>query len=173
MIPVRASLVVSFSLILALSGCAPMVQQQHRASRRQAPAPCSAVVSPIRGVNPIVLVLTYNYAYTAKEPNPAWHKSDIISHLNDLGRPDGNGFVESNGQAVNFHITYTLQNDGNDHFTGSVDLAGWGAGHVTTIGKGYPDPYASSSALTSDLTDAVYAFIHGGWHDLRPSCPQN
>lgn len=173
MIPMRARFAASLSLVLGLSGCAPMMQQQHRASRHQTPAPCSAVVAPIRGANPIVVVLTYNYAYTAKEPNPAWHKSDIISRLNDLGRPDGNGFVESNGQNVNFHITYTLQNDGNDHFTGSVDLAGWGVGHVTTIGKGYPNPYASSSVLTSDLTDAVYAFIHGGWHDSRPSCPQN
>ncbi len=170
---------VTFAAVLSValfsSGCAPMMQQQHRASsrRHQAPAPCTAVVAPIRGVNPIVVVLTYTYAYTAKDPNPAWHKSDIIARFNDLGRADGNGFVEANGQSVNFHITYTLQNDGNDHFTGSVDLAGWGVGHVTTISKGYPNPYASSSVLTSDLTDAVYEFIHGGWHDTRPSCPQS
>jgi hypothetical protein len=172
-ISMRAPFAAVLSGVLFLSGCAPMMQQQHHASRKQAPAPCNPVVAPIRGVSPIVVVLTYNYAYSAKDPNPAWHKSDIIGRLNDLGRADGNSFAESNGQAVNFHITYTLQNDGNDHFTGSVDLAGWGVGHVTTISKGYPNPYASSSVLTSDLTDAMYAFIHGGWHDLRPSCPQN
>lgn len=169
----RTMFAFTLSAVLLASGCAPMVQQQHHSSRRSAPSPCSAVVAPIRGVNPIVVVLTYTYAYTAKDPNPAWHKSDIIDRLNEQGRSDGNSFVEANGQSVNFHITFTLQNDGNDHFTGSVDLSGWGQGHITTISKGYPNPYASSSVLTSDLTDAAYAFVHGGWHDSRPSCPQN
>lgn len=170
----RTMFAFTLSAVLLVSGCAPMVQQQHHSSRRPAaPAPCSTPIAPIRNVSPIVVVLTYTYAYTAKDPNPAWHKSDIIDRLNELGRSDGNTFVEANGQSVNFHITFTLQNDGNDHFTGSVDLSGWGQGHITTISKGYPNPYASSSVLTSDLTDAAYAFVHGGWHDSRPSCPQN
>ncbi|MBZ5528711.1 MAG: hypothetical protein LAN71_12515 [Acidobacteriia bacterium] len=118
-------------------------------------------------------MLTYNYTYSAKDPDPAWHKSDIVDRLNTLGRSDGNTFAEANGQAVNFHITYNLNNDGNDHFTGSVNLSGWGQGNVTTITRGYPNPYASSSVLTRDLTDAMYEFIHGGWHDPRPSCPQS
>lgn len=171
----KVTFAVALSFVLSLSGCAPMMQQQHHSYRKQAPAPCTPVVAPIRNVSPIVLVLTYNYAYTPKDltGGRSWHKSDIVDRLNELGRTDGNGFVEANGQSVNFHITYTLQNDGNDHFTGSVDMAGWGVGHVTTISRGYPNPYASSAALTSDLTDAVYEFIHGGWHDSRPSCPQS
>jgi hypothetical protein len=118
-------------------------------------------------------VINYNYAYNAKDPvgGRAWHKEDVLDYLNQLGRADGNSFAESNGQPVNFYITYTLNNDGQDHFTGSVDLSGWGQGHITTQYLGQY-PYASTVKLTSDLTDKAYAFIKGGWHDSRPNCPQ-
>ena len=147
----RATFAAALSAVLVLSGCAPMMQQQHHSSRRQPPAPCSAVVAPIRGVSPIVLVLTYTYAYTAKDPNPAWHKSDIISRLDDLGRADGNTFAEANGQSVNFHMTFTLQNDGNDHFTGSVDLAGWGAGHTPSKLRNFAATINQKSFISNSI----------------------
>ena len=159
---------------VVLPGCGPMMQTQTRSHRRAAPpAPCSTPVAPIRN-NSLIVVINYNYSYTAKDPTSAraWHKGDIINRLNDLGRPDGNTFAESNGQAVNFYFNYTLNNDGQDHFTGSIELTGWGQGHITTLYSGQYS-YASSGQLTSDLTDKAYGFIHTGWHDSRPNCPQN
>jgi hypothetical protein len=159
---------------VVISGCGPMTQTQSRSHRRAAaPAPCSTPVAPIRN-NHLIMVINYNYSYSAKDATAGreWHKGDIINHLNDLGRTDGNSFAESNGQAVNFYVTYTLNNDGQDHFTGSVKLDGWGQGYINTLYSGQY-PYASSAALTSELTDKMYAFIHGGWHDSRPNCPQN
>ena len=153
-----------------LTGCvAP--QPRYYARRKQAPAPCTPVIAPIRNSH-LIVVINYNYAYNAKDPvgGRAWHKEDVLDYLNQLGRADGNSFAESNGQPVNFYITYTLNNDGQEHFTGSVDLSGWGQGHITTQYLGQY-PYASTAKLTSDLTDKVYAFIKGGWHDSRPNCP--
>jgi len=60
--------------------------------------------------------------------------------LNDLGKSGGNAFAESNGQPVNFYLSYTLNNDGQDHFSGSVNLSGWGQGNITTISLGCPYP---------------------------------
>ncbi|HYA97045.1 MAG TPA: hypothetical protein VEH49_03045 [Methylomirabilota bacterium] len=168
------SLLVSAVLAAALlPGCGPMTQTQARSHHRAAaPAPCSTPVAPIRNNN-LIVVINYNYSYNAKDPTAGrgWHKGDIIAHLNDLGRSDGNSFAESNGQAVNFYFNYTLNNDGQEHFTGSIELSGWGQGHIATLYSGQY-PYASSAQLTSDLTDKAYAYIHGGWHDSRPNCPQ-
>ena len=130
--------VLTVSALLAsatLSGCGPMTQTQSRSHRRAAPpTPCSTPVAPIRS-NHLIVVINYTYSYNAKDAAAGreWHKGDIINHLNDLGRPDGNSFTESNGQAVNFYITYTLNNDGQDHFTGSVKLEGWGQGYISTL----------------------------------------
>ena len=169
------SVVVPALLATAVfSGCGPMTQTQSRSHHRPAPpAPCSTPVAPIRN-NHVIVVLNYNFSYTAKDPTAArpWLKSDIINRLNELGRGDGNSFAESNGQTVNFYVTYTLNNDGQDHFTGSVKLEGWGQGYISTLYSGQ-NSYASAAALTSDLTDKMYAYVHGGWHDSRANCPQN
>ena len=159
-------LLMMVSLIaMALVSCATP------APRRSA-RPCGPVIPPIR-YNNLIVVINYNYSYNARDPNEAraWHKGDIIAHLNSLGQQDGNTFAESNGQPVNFYLTYTLNNDGQDHFTGSINLSGWGQGHIATMYSGQY-PYASSAKLTSDLTDKAYGFIHTGWHDARPGCPQ-
>lgn len=170
----RLKALLTVAVVLAtVTGCVAPPPRSH-ARRRQAPAPapCTATVAPLRYHN-LIVVINYNYSYNAKDPGTArvWHKSDIISHLNDLGRGDGNTFAESNGQPVNFYITYTLNNDGQDHFTGSVELSGWGQGHITNAYLGQY-PYASTAQLTSDLTDKIYTFIHEGWHDSRPNCPR-
>jgi|SRR5487761_71056 len=157
-------------LTVALSSCAGLVNPGY-ARRAPAPAPCGPTVAPIR-YNNMFVVVDYNYAYTANDSQAGrtWHKGDIIDRLNYLGKADGNTFAEPNGQPVNFYLNYTLSNDGQDHFSGSVNLSGWGQGNITTISLGYPYPYASSSQLTSDLTDKAYEFIHLGWHDTRPAC---
>jgi hypothetical protein len=166
----RVKMLPVFVLLAVMMGC--MVPPQRQASR-QAPQPCSAAVNPIRN-NSTAVVLNYNYTYTPKDASEGrqWLREDTIAKLNSLGRPDGNSFAESNGQAVNFYFNYTLNNDGQDHFTGSLEFSGWGQGHITTISLGQY-PYASATILNRELTGKAYEFIHGGWHDLRPNCPQS
>ncbi len=166
----KLHIVAGLATLMLLAGCvAPQPHNNYR--RHQAPTPCGPVVAPIR-YNRLIVVVNYNYAYNAKDPvaGRTWHKGDIIDYLNQLGRADGNTFAEPNGQPVNFYLTYTLSNDGQEHFTGSVSLSGWGQGNITTLYSGQY-PYSDTAKLTSDLTDKAYAFIHGGWHDSRPNCP--
>ncbi len=153
--------------IVSLVGC---VMPPPRA--RQRPQPCSKPVAPIR-YNSLLAVINVNYTYTPKDAEGArtWHRTDILDELNGLGKADGNSFAEPNGQQPNFYFTYSITNDGQDHFTGSLQFSGWGQGYINTFSR-YQYPYASSAALVKDLTDDAYGFIHGGWHDSRPSCPQ-
>lgn len=162
-----ASAVALLAMLSATAGCFPLVPNR---PPPPPPAPCTKPVSPIRNVSPIIIVLTYHYTYTAKDPSPEQHEADILAQLNQLGAPDGNSFQEANGQAINFYMTYNLSNDGNDHFNGSLEFSGWGQGLIHTFYIG--QPYASSDALTRDLTSQMYEFIHEGWHDSRASCPQ-
>jgi hypothetical protein len=166
----RLHIFAGLGTLVLLAGCVAS-QPRYNARRRQAPAPCTPVVAPIRNSR-LTVVINYNYAYNAKDPaaGRTWHKSDILDYLNQLGRADGNTFAEPNGESVNFYLNYTLNNDGQEHFTGSVSLSGWGQGNITNQYSGQY-PYASTAKLTSDLTDKVYAFIRGGWHDSRPNCP--
>jgi hypothetical protein len=156
--------------LTALAGCVPPAQRYHRS---QKPAPCSAPVAPIRNIA-MLAVINVNYTYTPKdaEGGRSGHKEDVLEQLNTLGNPDGNSFAEPNGQQPNFYFTYSISNDGQDHYTGSLELSGWGQGHITTLGK-YQYPYSSSTRLVSDLTDEAYQFVHLGWHDSRPTCPQS
>lgn len=156
------------ALLLALGAIAACVPPQQR--RRAAPAPCSPTVAPIRNIA-ILVVININYTYTPEDESSARssHKDDIIDELNTLGQPDGNTFAEPNGQGTNFTFTYTINNDGQDHFTGGLHFAGWGQGAIHDFGR-YQYSYASTDALVKDLTDDAYAFIHDGWHDSRPAC---
>jgi len=162
---------LGIGLVLLFTGCiAPTTY-----SRRQAPppAPCLKPVGPIRNVA-LISLINVNYTYTPKdaEGGRTWHRDDVLSELNSLGVSDGNTFAEPNGQQPNFYFTYSITNDGQDHFTGSLQFSGWGEGNIHNFSK-YQYPYASSAVLVKDLTDEAYAFIHGGWHDNRPQCPQN
>ncbi len=150
--------------LTSLSGCAP-----YYARPRYRPAPCSTPVAPIRNTQ-IVLVLVFKYTYQPDKDNTLWHRQIIMNRLNELGRPDGNSFVEANGQAINFHL-YVNQSTTLDryHFDGNAALYGWGQGYITTqyINAAYTDP----GQLSRDLADKIYTFIHEGWHDSRPQCP--
>ena len=162
----RIKLAFTSVLLLSCIGCIVPPPRQRQAP----PAPCTVPVSPIR-YNSLLSVINVNYAYNAEDPNGGrdWHRGDVLTELNSLGSSDGNTFAEPNGQQPNFYFTYSISNDGQDHFTGSVKLEGWGQGYITTINK-YQYPYASSAKLVQDLTDEAYQFIHLGWHDLRPGC---
>jgi hypothetical protein len=138
--------------------------------RRPAPVPCSTTVPPIRN-HSLLSVINVNYTYKAVDETGGrtWHRDDVLEELNTLGHDDGNTFAEPNGEQPNFYITFTISNDGQDHFTGSVKLEGWAQGYITTINK-YQYSYASSAKLVQDLTDEAYKFVHSGWHDGRPEC---
>jgi hypothetical protein len=152
------------ALLFYLPGCDELVNPPRPQT------PCRADVGPIRN-NALIIVINYNFAYTARDPGEAraGAKVDILDELNDLGMADGNTFAESNGQPVNFYFNYTIYNDGQDHYTGSVEVDGWGWGRITTIYSGQY-PYASPFALVRDLTGKAYSWINTGWHDSRPSC---
>ncbi len=137
--------------------------------RPSAPAPCSTPVSPITN-NRLVVSVSVNYTYNAKDPTQArpWHQSDVISYLNTLGQYDNNTFSEQNGNPVNFYMNYTINNDGQDHFTGSLNFSGWGQGFIHNFNTQYS--YTDTGMMTRDLTKEAYEFIHGGWHDSRPEC---
>ena len=141
--------------------------------RREQAAPCTVPVAPIHNIA-ILAVINVNYTYTPNDLSGgrSWHRGDVIDELNSVGTSDGNSFAEPNGTQPNFYFTYSISNDGNDHFTGSLEFSGWGQGHIKTFSR-YQYPYASSAALVKDLTDDAYSFIHGGWHDSRDNCPQN
>jgi len=152
-----------FSALLIIAACVPP-------SRRVRVEPCSAAVEGIRNVA-ILAVININYSYTPEDEQGArsWHRDDVLSELNTQGQGDGNTFAEPNGQATNFTFTYTINNDGQDHFTGGLHLSGWGQGFLHDFGR-YQYSYSSSAQLVKDLTDDAYGFIHNGWHDSRASC---
>ncbi len=158
------------AVLLSFVGCVVPPPRAHQ--RPQAPEPCKQHVEPLR-YHAMLVLINVNYTYTAKdaEGGRTWHRGDVLEELNNLGRPDGNSFTEPNGQPTNFYFTYSITNDGQDHFTGSLEFSGWGWGHITTFNK-YQYPYSSSAQLVKDLTNEAYGFIHGGWHDIRPNCPQ-
>jgi hypothetical protein len=161
-----------FAVAISLAGCVAPPPRRASARRPAPPAPCSTPVAPIRNTH-VLVVINYNYTYTPKGPTEVRSglRDLALERLNQLGRPDGNSFSETNGQQMNFTVNYTLNNDGQDHYTGSAELRGWGQGYLTTQTLNQYS-YASVIQLNSDLTDKVYNFIRGGWHDARPNCPQ-
>jgi hypothetical protein len=155
-------------LSLALYGCA--------AAGRipvETPVACSPPVDPIRDSR-LVVVISYDFSYQPEDAAGAreWSRPYILDQLNAAGMSDGNAFEESNGQPVNFYFEYMINNDGQDHFSGSVELSGWGQGHIVTLYSG-ESPYSDPTRLLDDLTSKAYGFIHTGWYDSRPGCPQS
>src|SRR6266571_1774158 len=111
-----------FSTLLVIAGCVPP-------SHRVPVSPCSDPVGGIRNTA-IVVVINVNYSYTPQDEQGArsWHRDDVLEELNTQGQADGNTFAEPNGQATNFTFTYTINNDGQDHFTGGLHLGAAGEG---------------------------------------------
>lgn len=163
-----AALVLVPSLIL--SGCAMGTYQAHSPAR---PAPCTTPVSPIRSTA-LAIVVNTNLTYNAQDPVATRENAPalIIARLNADGQSDGNTFSLANGTQENFTMTFTVNNDGQDHFTGSVYLAGWGQGFIANLGSGQY-PFNNGPDAIDALADQAYSYIHLGWHDSRPTCPQN
>jgi hypothetical protein len=160
-------LLVALLAFAVTIGCVPPAR--YRAARPAPPAPCTVPVGPITG-NSLVVSISVNYTYNAKDPTQArpWHQEDVLEHLNSLGKSDSNTFSFQNGNPVNFYFNYTINNDGQDHFTGSLQFSGWGQGFIHSFGTQYS--YTDTGLMTRDLTTQAYGFVHTGWHDSRPGC---
>jgi hypothetical protein len=162
---------VLLSLVLLSNVACVMPPPSHARYQHQAPEPCKPHVQPIN-YQTIVTSISVNYTYTPKDATAArpWHQGDVLEYLNGLGKANGDTFVAQNGQALNFTFVYTINNDGQDHFTGSLQFSGWGWGYINTFNTQYA--YSDTSQMTRDLTDQAFSFIKGGWHDTRSTCPQ-
>lgn len=161
----RARTFVAIPVLLCAAGCVPPSYQS-----RTVQSPCQAQVPPIRYAS-IKVTLNFNYTYTPRDASEGRDalRDAALRELNSDGTQDGNTFAEPNGQETNFTLNYSLSNDGQDHYTGSVAFGGWGWGDISSRGR-YQYTYSDPLKLTSDLTDDFYTFIHGGWHDDRPQC---
>jgi hypothetical protein len=166
----KSLIAVCLSLVL-LSGCvAPPSARRTTVHRRQAPQPivCSATVPPI--TNSVLNVsIPVNFNYNPKDrPNGTQEvRSYVLNRLNALGKANGNTFYLQNGSQLNFTFTFSYSNN-SEIFTGGMQFSGWAQGDIhyfSTSGQ-YNDPFQ----MAGDLTDQAYAFIAGGWHDLRPAC---
>lgn len=166
-------LVAILLALVVLAGCVtPPPRRTAYRSRRQAPAPCNQHVYPIRNAS-IVVAVNINATYNAKDINGArsYTEPDVISRLNEDSRNnfDGNSFSLQNGNQSNLHFLYNINNDGYGHFTGGLEMTGWGVGLIHNFGTAYP--YADPTQMFRDLTDQAYTYVHGGWKDTRPECP--
>jgi hypothetical protein len=134
------------------------------------PAPCSKPVSPISG-NQLVVAIPVNFTYTPKDQaeGSVALRQIVLGRLNEDGKGEYNTFELQNGQNLNFTLTFSLSNN-SEMYSGSLSFSGWGQGFIHTFYTSgtYNDP----TKMVEDLTDQAYAFIRGGWHDSRPSCPQ-
>lgn len=159
-----ALVVVLVVVLLMPSGeAAPPQKVQER--------PLREAVSPIRNTA-IKIIINVTFTYTTKGDEGDARRMTIesaMSRLNQDGQTDSNSFVFPDGEASNFTLNYTLNNVGqygNDRFTGSVEMKGWGWGYINTFDSG-EYPYSDFQKLIDALTDKVYSFIHTGWHDTQ------
>lgn len=138
----------------------------------QQAAPMSEDVPPLRNIA-FKLLITSNLTYTAKDETLARENLPglVVDRLNIDGSADGNSFSIANGEAQNFTLEYTIQNDGNNRFSGNVRMSGWGQGYISTL---YSGEYTFSNGvdLINSLSDKAYAYIHTGWHDARKDAVQ-
>jgi heme/copper-type cytochrome/quinol oxidase subunit 2 len=160
-----AIVVVVLAVVLLIpSGNATPPQKVQERTLREA-------VSPIRNTA-IKIVINVTFTYTTKGDEGDARRMTIervVSRLNQDGQTDSNSFVFPDGEASNFTLNYTLNNVGqygNDRFTGSVEMRGWGWGYINTFDSG-EYPYSDFEKLIDALTDKAYSFIHTGWHDTQ------
>jgi hypothetical protein len=136
-------------------------------THEEAPAPMKEDVPPIRNCA-IKMIITSNLTYKPVDEQGVRRGVPelVLARLATLGAPQGNTFSIASGEAPNFTLEYTVHNDGNDRFTGSVQFSGWGWGYINTLHSG---EYSFSNApeMIDALTDKFYVFIDRGWRDDR------
>lgn len=155
-----------------LIGCVTPPRQTSYRRRPATPAPCNPHIYPIRNAA-IIVAVSINATYNAKDINGgrSYTEPDVVNRLNEdsRGNFDGNVFSQQNGNQQNLTFNYTINNDNSGHFTGSLNMSGWGVGFIHTFSTSYP--YSDPTLMFRDLTDQAYSFVHGGWKDSRPQCP--
>lgn len=167
----RALIALSAMLLLGSGASAQLFGKK---KPKQQAAACTAVVAPIR-YNALKMVYRINFTYTPKDLSGAHELTPTVlnNRFNADGAAEGNTFTEANGVAPNFYFTVTLSDtDGNNHFTAYAEFSGWGQGHITNVSSGQY-PFTNAVDAMNAAVDQAYAFIRGGWHDSRPSCPQS
>jgi len=128
-------------------------------------------VPPVRNTA-IKVVINVNFNYETKRPEDEARRAAVdrvLARLNEDANLDGNRFAFPDGEASNLTLDFTFGNEGqpgNDRFTGSVVMNGWGWGYIGTFNSGQY-PYSDPDKLVNMLTDQVYGLIHTGWHDSR------
>ncbi len=99
-----------------------------------------------------------------REPTLDERQSRVAGRKPELPGSPG----ETGNGGPDFYLNYTIKNDGQDHFTGSLNFSGWGQGFIHNFSTEYA--YTDTGLMTRDLTRQAYGFIQGGWHDSRPEC---
>lgn len=164
---------IALAAILVLCSTASAQLFGKKRPKQQA-APCSTPVQPIR-YHALTMLYRINFTYTPKDPTGAHELTPTLlnARFNSAGQGDGNTFSEANGVEPNFYFTVTLSDtDGNNHFTAYAEFSGWGQGHITNLSSGQY-PFTNPIDAINAVVDQAYSYIHGGWHDSRPSCPQS
>ena len=135
----------------------------------QTPAPATTQpqkepADPIRN-NDLKIIVNINPTYPVRDVSSAHEvvPRAVVDFLNDEGAADGNTFRIASGEQHNFTFNYTVNADSNYRYTGSLELRGWGRGHITTIYSGEYN-YAQPMDVVEALTRRVYGWIHNGWH---------
>lgn len=128
-------------------------------------------VPPVRNTS-IKVNINVTFTYTTKMDEDEARRTAInliLARLNEQGSLDGNSFSFPDGEPSNLTFDYTFYNQGqpgNDRYTGSLVMSGWGWGYIHTFDSGQY-PYSDAEKLINVLTDQAYNFLHTGWHDTR------
>ncbi|MFH0989393.1 MAG: hypothetical protein V1799_05180 [bacterium] len=132
--------------------------------------PAKADVPPIRNMQ-LKVDFKMEFTYTPKQEDSVRVLSIpyLLERLNSIGQSDGNSFTIPDGEATNFILTYTINQVGqigNDRYTGSMTLSGWGWGTICTISSG-EYPFTNPFHMLNKLTDQAYSWIHNGWRETQ------
>jgi heme/copper-type cytochrome/quinol oxidase subunit 2 len=164
-----AALAVVLVVVLAVVLLSP--SGESTAEQKVQQTPLRDDVPPVRNIA-IKFNLNFNFTYVTKEDEDVVRRHGVelvLARLNEDGVSDGNSFAFPNGEVTNLTLDYTLNNEGqpgNDRFSGSVVMNGWGWGYIHTFTSGQY-PYSDAEKLITSLTDQVYSYLHTGWHDSR------
>lgn len=160
-----ATLVVVLAVVLLSSGGEPAPE------KKEPTTPLREDVPPVRNTS-IKIIINVTFNYPTKGPGDEARRSFIdaaLTRFNERGTSDGNTFSFPDGEATNLTLNYAINNEGqagNDRFAGSVEMSGWGWGHIATFTSGQY-PYSDWQKFLTTLTDQVYSYLHTGWHDSR------
>lgn len=154
------SALLSLAAVLACSDGGSTVRETPRED------PIRQDVPAVRNTH-LKIIVTSNLTYSAKDESGARGTLPelVLQRLNEKGRADGNTFSIASGEQQNLTLHYTINNDGNNRFTGSVNIGAWYGYNWTEYSGQYS--YADGWQMVEALTDKVSNWLHTGWVDPR------